>query len=430
MKKVLLLIFSFMVAAHSVAQLDRIVIDDLPPNPTPIAISPFGWNGAPLPEDAASIIENDLRVSGLFRPIPRSDMLSSPTRAADVYYQDWRVLRAQYLVIGNLTQLPSGSFSLEYQLFDVFSERPVFQAESATAGANQLRDLAHYVADRVYQSITGIRGVFSTKIAYVEQVGNTYRLMQSDVDGERALMLFQSRPNEPVLSPVWSPDGKQIAYVSFETTRPAIFIQEVASGQRRQMTNFTGLNNAPAWSPDGRRLAMTLSKDGDEEIYIQDIATQELTRFTRSPGIDTEASWSGDGQSLIFTSQRGPNPQIYQQALVRGRPERLTFVGAYNAGARITPDGRAFVYVHQDEGGYYHVAYQEISTGNRIILSSETTLDERPTIAPNGAMLMYGTKNRNDKGILAVVSMDAGVKYHLPSRQGDVREPAWQPYTQ
>lgn len=422
------LLFAVSLASH--AQLE-IVIDQGVPDPTPIAIVPVGWAGAPLSEDVASIISADLRRSGLFYPIPVSDMLSSPSRASEVYYRDWRVLRAQYLVIGNLTQLPTGNFNLEYQLFDVYSERPVFQPETISAGPNQLRDLAHYVADRIYQSITGIRGVFSTKIAYVEQVDDIYRLIQSDADGERPVMLFQSRPREPILSPVWSPDGKKLAYVSFETSRPAIFIQDVATGQRTQMTNFTGLNNAPDWSPDGQKLAITLSKDDEDgDIYIQDIASKQLTRLTRSPGIDTEANWAADGNSIIFTSQRGPNPQIYQQALARGRPERLTFVGSYNAGARITPDGKAFVYVHRDEAGYFHVAYQEILSGNRIILTSETTLDERPSIAPNGAMLMYGTKDRNGKGILAVVSMDAGVKYHLPSKQGDVREPAWQPYVQ
>ena len=180
---------------------------------------------------------------------------------------------------------------------------------------------------------------------------------------------------------------------------------------------------------DGQKLAITLSKDSeDQEIYIQDVRTKELTRFTRSPYIDTEANWAADGKSIIFTSDRSSGPQIYQQSLASGRPERLTFVGSYNAGARITPDGRAIVYIHRDENSQYHVAYQEIASGDRIILSSETTLDERPTIAPNGAMLMYGTKDRNGKGVLAVVSMDAGVKYHLPSKQGDVREPAWQPY--
>jgi len=371
-----------------------------------------------------------LRRSGWFYSIPVADMLSSPARASEVYYRDWRVLRAQYLVVGNLTQLPSGQYNYEYQLFDVYGERPVFPPEGVNGSADQLRDLAHYAADRIYQAVTGIRGVFSTKIAYVEQVGDIFRLMQSDADGARQQVLFQSRPNEPILSPEYSPDGNRIAYVSFETSRPAIFIQDVATGQRTQMTNFSGLNNAPSWSPDGRKLAITLSKDGVEEIYIQDIATKELTRFTRSPYIDTEANWASDGKSVIFTSDRSSGPQIYQQSLASGRPERLTFVGSYNAGARITPDGKAIVYIHRDESGYFHVAYQEILSADRIILSSETTLDERPTIAPNGAMLMDGTKDSSGKGILAVVSMDRGVKYHLPSRQGDVREPAWRPYSQ
>lgn len=409
------------------AQLE-IVIDKGIDDPTPISIVPTGWSGAPLGEDVAGIIQADLRRSGRFYPIPRSDMLSSPKTASEVYYQDWRVLKSEYLLVSNLTRTPDGRYNLEFSLHDVFGQRQMI-VDAAAAGPNQLRDLAHHVADIVYQAITGIRGVFSTKIAYVEQVGDVYRLMQSDADGERPVMLFQSRPGEPVLSPEWSPDGQSLVYVSFETSRPAIYIQNVATGQRRQMTNFRGLNNSPSWSPDGQKLAITLSRDGDEEIYIQDVATRELTRFTRSPDIDTEANWSCDGKSIIFTSQRSANPQIYQQSLASGRPERLTFVGSYNIGPRISPDGKSFVYIHRDERGEHHVAYQEIATGDRLILSNESSLDERPTIAPNGAMLMYGTKDRNGKGILAVVSMDAGVKYHLPSRQSDVREPAWQPYT-
>ena len=424
---VVFVLLTFSVIAN--AQLE-IVIDQGRPDQIPIAVVPFGANGFVPDQDVAAIIRADLHRSGFFHPIPVADMLSSPTRASEVYFRDWRVLKAQYVLIGNLSQLPSGGYNVNYELFDVYGERPAIAPEAATTGQGQLRDLAHYVADRVYQSITGIRGIFSTKIAYVEQVGNVFRLMQSDADGERPLMLFQSRPNEPILSPEWSPDGKRIAYVSFETSRPAIFVQDVATGQRQQMTNFQGLNNAPSWSPDGQKLAITLSKDGDEEIYIQDVASRELTRFTRSPYIDTEANWSSDGKSIIFTSDRSSGPQIYQQSVASGRPERLTWYGGYNAGGRITPDGKAIVYIHRDENSNFHVAYQEILSADRVILSSETVLDERPTIAPNGAMLMYGTKDRNGKGVLAVVSMDRGVKYHLPSKQGDVREPAWQPYTQ
>ncbi len=421
--------FLLSVSTLANAQLE-IVIDQGMPDPTPIAVVPVGWAGAPLSEDVGEIIRADLRRSGLFYPIPVSDMLSSPTKPSEIYYRDWRVLKAQYVVIADLTALPSGGHSIQYGLFDVYGERQIFYT-GASVGPNQLRDLAHYVADHVYQSVTGIRGVFNTKIAYVEQIGDVFRLMKSDADGERPQLLFQSRPNEPILSPEWSPDGQRIAYVSFETSRPAIFIQDVATGQRTQMTNFRGSNNSPAWSPDGQKLAITLSKDSeDQEIYIQDVRTKELTRFTRSPYIDTEANWAADGKSIIFTSDRSSGPQIYQQSLATGRPERLTWYGSYNAGGRITPDGKAIVYIHRDENSRYHVAYQEILSADRIILSSESTLDERPTIAPNGAMLMYGTKDRNGKGILAVVSMDAGVKYHLPSKQGDVREPAWQPYTQ
>jgi len=226
-------------------------------------------------------------------------------------------------------------------------------------------------------------------------------------------------------NPQVSPDGKQVAYVSFETGRPAIFRQVVATAEREQLTNFKGLNGAPAWSPDGQKLAMVLSKDGNPEIYTLDLNTREFTRHTRHFAIDTEPTWTNDGKGIIFTSDRGGKPQIYQVTLASGRIERLTFEGDYNARARISPDGKTLVMVHR-HNGVFHIATQDFLTGNIRILT-ETRLDESPSIAPNGAMLMYATKHRG-KGILAAVSLDAGVKFRLPSKQGDVREPSWSPY--
>lgn len=398
-------------------------------NPTPIAIVSTGWNGSSaMPEDIARIVGDDLRRSGQFRPIPQQDMLSSPTRASEVYYRDWRVLKAEYLVASNLSQKADGNYSLKFQVFDVFNERKVLDM-GVDGSADQMRDLAHYMSDQIYKQVTGIRGIFSTRIIYVEQIGDVYRLMLADADGARPRLLKESRPGEPILSPAWSPNGRYVAYVSFETTRPAIYVQEIATGTRRQMTNFEGLNGAPAWSPDGQKLAITLSKDGNPEIYTLDVNTRELKRITNHYAIDHEPSWTSDGKAILFTSNRGAKPQIYQVTLASGRPERLTFVGPYNAKPVVSPDGNGFVFIHRDERSSDHIAFQDFETGDiRVLTQTQAGLDESPTIAPNGAMLMYATKNHRGKGILAAVSMDAATTFDLPSKQGDVREPAWSPF--
>ena len=402
-------------------------------DPTPIAIVPFAGEKISTSANIAKIIEEDLQRSGLFRAIARSDMLSLPSSEDQIYYRDWRVLGASYLAIGNVTksipvsaEAPSTGFTVSYELYDVLAQKKVFK-KTVSANSNTARDAGHQVSDDIYESITGIRGVFSTKIVYVEDRGQSsskrYRLMLADADGAREKLLFES--SEPLLSPSWSKDRTQIAYVSFETSRPAIFRHNLVTGRREQMTNFKGLNGAPSWSPDGKHLAMVLSKDGNPEIYTLEVASKKLTRVTRNGSIDTEPNWTNDGKSLIFTSNRGGNPQIYQIGLASGRLERLTFDGNYNARPRISPDGKSFVMVHRYDN-VFHIAWQEISSGDIRVLT-QTQLDESPTIAPNGAILLYATK-RNNKGVLAAVSLDAGVKYFLPSKVGDVREPAWSPF--
>ncbi len=397
-------------------------------NPTAIAVVPFQWRGAsPLPEDLSSIVSADLLRSGQFKPLAQGDMLAFPHREADVYYRDWRVLGTEFLLIGSI-DYRADRYYLQFQLFDIFGQRKVLQ-QSVDGNRSQLRDLAHYVSDQVYETITGIRGAFSTQIIYVEAFQSPggkqdkYRLMLADADGARPKLLLESK--QPILSPVWSPDGRYVAYVSFETGRPAIFRQELATARREQLTNFKGLNGAPSWSPDGQKIAMTLSKDGNPEIYTLDIPTRRLTRVTRHFAIDTEPNWTSDGKGIIFTSNRGGRPQIYQVTLASGRIERLTFEGDYNARARVSPDGKSLVMVHR-ENGIFHIAAQDTASGDLRILT-ETYLDESPSIAPNGAMLIYATRYQG-KGILAAVSLDAGVKFRLPSKQGDVREPAWSPF--
>lgn len=396
-------------------------------NPTSIAVSPFA-NGASLPEDLAAIISANLQRSGQFAPVQRKNMLSFPQSPEEVYYRDWRALETEFLVIGGLKPA-AGGYQLWFELYDVLNQRQMLK-KTVSAGIEELRSLAHYASDVIYEEITGIRGAFSTKIIYVEVIrdlknpkNSTYRLMHADADGAREKELLRSQ--QPLLSPRWSPDGKRVAYVSFETTRPAIYVQEIATGKRQQVTNFKGLNGAPAWSPDGKSLAFVLSKDGNPEIYTLELISGKYNRITKHFAIDTEPSWSGDGKGIIFTSNRGGQPQIYQIELASGRTERVTFYGDYNARSSLSPDGKTMVMVHR-KNGVFHIAAQDMVTGDIRILT-ETKLDESPSIAPNSAMLLYATQV-NGKGILGAVSLDAGVKFILPSKRGDVREPAWSPF--
>lgn len=422
--KSLIIVFVFVVSAVAHAEL-TIEITQGVDNPMPIAVVPFGGVVPTSGDSLPDIITNDLRSSGFFAPIPTRDMLSHPTQESDIYFRDWRLLGASYIVVGNVEAIEAG-FKLEYSLFDVVSGRKVW-TKITQGGAAYLRDIGHEASNQIYEAITNIRGIFSTKILYVEDMGvdgpRRYRLVKADVDGARDKILFAS--SQPLLSPTWSPDMSQVAYVSFETSRPAIYRHNLVSGTREKLTNFRGLNGAPAWSPDGTQLAFCLSKDGNPELYTLDIGTKKLVRVTRHRAIDTEPNWMPDGKSLIFTSNRGGSPQIYQIGLASGRVERLTFEGDYNARGRVSPDGKSIVTVHRDNG-VFHIALQEIASGNIRILT-ETNLDESPTIAPNGAMLLYATKH-HQKGVLAAVSMDAGVKFRLPSKRGDVREPAWSPF--
>ncbi len=396
-------------------------------NPTAIAVVPFAWTGpGGSPEDIAAVIDGDLTRSGQFDPVGRADMLGLPTTEQEVFYRDWRALDVEYLLIGRI-DTATGEMRVVYDLFDVNRQARVHSGQEL-GPVSEARMLAHRVADQVYERLTGIPGAFATRLLYVSVTrvpgGRDYsRLTLADSDGARPIVLLESR--EPILAPSWSPDGKEIAYVSFETTRPAIYRQVLATGAREQLTGFKGLNGAPAWSPDGKSMAMVLSKDGSPDIYLMDLATKKLNRLTRHYAIDTEPTWMPDGKSLLFTSDRGGRPQIYRYDMASGRTERMTFEGSYNARARVAQDGRNVVLVHQQDGDF-HIALQDLVNGRLQILTS-TQLDESPSIAPNGSMVLYATKE-GGRGILAAVSVDGGVKFSLPAREGDVREPAWSPY--
>ncbi|MFK7828147.1 MAG: Tol-Pal system beta propeller repeat protein TolB [Congregibacter sp.] len=396
-------------------------------NPTPVAVVPFAWDGpGTAPDDIAQVTHEDLERSGQFAPVPRADMLGYPSREADLFYRDWRAISSEYVLIGRVRS-ENGLLNIRYELYDVGRQTRI--AEGDVVGPEgEARMLAHRVSDAVYEKLTGIPGAFATRLIYVSVTRNPsgkdyYRLTLADSDGARPIVLLESR--EPIMSPTWSPDGKQVAYVSFETDRPAIFRQVLATGEREQLTNFRGLNSSPAWSPDGNTIAMVLSKDGSPDIYLMDVASKRLTRVTRHYAIDTEPSWMPDGGSFLFTSDRGGRPQIYRYDLRSGLTERVTFEGAYNARARVAQDGRNVVLVHQRDR-QFQIAIHDLVT-NRLQVLTSTELDESPSIAPNGSMVLYATKS-GDRGILAAVSVDGGVKFSLPARSGDVREPAWSPY--
>ncbi|MDZ7670137.1 MAG: Tol-Pal system beta propeller repeat protein TolB [Gammaproteobacteria bacterium] len=417
-------------AALAAESLDTIIIDEGYDKQTRIAVVPFDAG----PEfsnqaDMGGIISFDLSRSGQFAPLERDNMLSFPGRPEQVFFRDWRVLGMEYLLIGNLRTVANGNTRVRYHLFDVVNEREMLGGE-VTGTRAEWRDMAHEVADAAYEAITGIPGAFATKIIYVlaENAGSPsarYSLELADSDGERSRTLFSS--DQPIMSPGWGPEGRRAAYVSWETGRQSIIIQDVESGEREIITRFSGINGSPVFSPDGRKLLMVLSRDGNPEIYLMNLANRSLRQLTRHHGIDTEPSFSPDGQQVIFTSDRGGAPQIYRLDLDTNLVERLTFEGGYNARARLLPDGRHMVYVHRRDGRYY-IAWRDLERNDvRILTQTSTGLDESPSLAPNGTMLMYATQDQG-RGILAVVSLDGSVKYRLPSSSGDVREPAWSPY--
>ncbi len=379
--KVLLTLVVLLAAAGARAQL-VIEITQGMDNPTPIAVVPFAWQGTGAsPEDVALVVDDDLTRSGQFATVDRGDMLSRPSTQQEVFYRDWRAIDSDYVLIGRTSVTDQIQMRIEYELFDVNRQAKVLSGYEE-GHVNDARMLAHSVADEVYLTLTGIRGAFATRLLYVSVTRvpdgkDYYRLTLADSDGARPVVLLESR--EPILAPTWSPDGKEIAYVSFETSRPAIYRQNLASGAREQLTNFRGLNGAPAWSPDGKSMAMVLSKDGNPDIYLMDLASKRLTQLTRHYAIDTEPTWMPDGRSLLFTSDRGGRPQIYRYDMRSQATERVTYEGAYNARARVAQDGRNMVLVHQADGRF-HIALHDLQT-NRLQILTSTDLDESPSIA-------------------------------------------------
>ena len=432
MTRCLLLLLALLLPSLAAAQQQGLEIDIVGGHASalPIAVVPMPYQGSgSAPDtDIAAVIRADLDRSGQFRTLPERDIVERPTRGSEVQYPTWRVLRQDFLVIGRVLDAGAGAYRVEYELFDVAKGERLLGL-AMTARANAMRDVSHQMADAIYEKVTGVRGAFWTRIAYVTASGSggsmRYALMVADSDGYNPQTIVRSA--EPLLSPNWSPDGKKLAYVSFERGNSSIYLQDIASGARELVSSFRGINGAPSFSPDGRRLALALSRSGNPEIYVMDLGSKQLTQLTNHFGIDTEPTWAPDGGSIYFTSDRGGRPQIYQVAASGGSANRVTFQGNYNATASVSFDGKK-VAVAQGSGNTYRIAMMDRSLGSPSWSTlSPGSLDESPSFAPNASMVLYAARE-GGRGVLYAVSADARVRQRLVLADGDVREPAWGPY--
>jgi len=395
----------------------------------PIAVVPLAWQGGLTrpPLDVAAVIAADLSNSGRFDAMDPGDMLEKPFDQQGIDFEDWRLLGLETIVVGQLLPQSDGNFVIQFELYDLFKQRRLlgFRLPSTSTG---LRAAAHRISDLIYEKLTGIKGAFATRIAFITVQGQgparRYRLVVADADGSNHNIIVESP--EPLMSPAWAPDGDRIAYVSFESNKSAIYIQELSTGRRLRASAREGVNGAPAFSPDGRKLALTLSRDsGNLDIYVLNLANQVLTRITRNPAIDTEATWSADGSKIFFTSDRSGGPQIYSADADGGNKRRITYEGSYNGRSRLTPDGKEMAVVHNDQGAF-RIARVNPENGNLLVLT-DGQLDESPSFSPNGETIIYATRV-NGRGILATVSIDGRIQRRIAAQEGDVREPAWSPY--
>lgn len=396
----------------------------------PIAIVPFAAAEVSAQSlDVAQVVSDDLSRSGRFKTTDRKDMIEEPHAGANIGFDDWRRLGNDYILVGQMQPQGQDRYGINFELYNVLTRQRLlgYQISANRAG---LRLASHQVADMVFDKILGIRGAFATRIAYVLVLGSMpnriYRLIVADADGENPRVVMQS--NEPLMSPAWSPDGQRLAYVSFENRLPSVYVQILKTGERQRVSAKAGVNQAPAWSPDGKKLALTLStRDGNLDVYVLDLTSQALTRITEDPGIDTEPQWSKDGQSLYFTSDRAGGPQIYRVGAQPGdHPRRLTFQGNYNARPRVSPDESQLAFVTQEEGAY-RIATMDLRGRGDVQVLTKGNFDVSPSYAPNGAMIIYASRDRG-RGVLALVSADGRVQERLVASEGEVQEPAWSPF--
>ena len=387
----------------------------------PISIVSFEGESA-FPLGISGVVGADLTRSGMFKLINAEGVVPRPSRAEDVQSAMWRARGADAVVVGSMRPLADGRVEVRFTLVDVVKQM-VLTGMTYQVTPAQFRATAHKIADVIYEKLTGDAGIFSTRIAYITKAGTRFQLLVADADGSDPQTIVTS--NEPLLSPRWSPDGTRIAYVSFEQKKPVVYVQNLATGGRQAVANFRGSNSSPAWSPDGRRLAVTLSKDGGSQLYIMNADGSNAQRVMSSNAIDTEAQFMPDGKSLLFTSDRGGSPQIYRLTLGGNAIERLTFEGSYNVSPRPLPDGKGFVFVRRD-GNRFQIALQDFATRQVQVLTSGP-VDESPSVAPNGKMILYAN-DVGGRGILAAVSSDGRIKQRLLAAAADVREPAWGPF--
>jgi TolB protein len=396
----------------------------------PLAVVPFASAQVTAASfDVAQLVSDDLARSGRFNAMDRKDMIEQPHTGANIAFDDWRRLNNDYIVVGSMQADATDHYSITYELYNVLTKQRLlgFQITSNRPG---LRSAAHQIADAVFEKILGIRGAFSTRIAYISVLGQlpnrSYQLIVADADGENPRVVMQSR--EPLMSPSWSPDGSSLAYVSFEDRVPTIYTQTLKTGERQRVSAHAGVNQAPAWSPDGKKMALVLStRDGNLDVYVLDLATQGLSRITDDPGIDTEPQWSKDGQSLYFTSDRAGGPQIYKIGIKPGdKPRRLTFQGSYNAMPHLSPDDSQLAFVTQEDGAF-RIATMDLRGRGEVQVLTKGHFDISPSYAPNGAVLIYGTRDRG-RGVLALVSADGRVQQRLVSSEGELQAPAWAPF--
>ena len=385
----------------------------------PIALAPFRGE-AQSPQRISAIVQADLERSGQFRSIDAAgaalDEVSRPDMA------QWRQKSADSLVSGSITRLADGRYDIRFRLWDVVRAQDL-GGQSFVVSQGDLRLVAHRIADFVYEKLTGERGVFSTRIGYVTKAGGRYSLWVADADGENAQAALSSP--EPIISPAWAPNGTQLAYVSFESRKPVVYVHDVASGRRRLIANFRGSNSAPAWSPDGRQLAVTLTRDGSSQLYTIDANGGEPRRLMQSSGIDTEPVFSGDGRTIYFVSDRGGAPQIYKVAASGGNAERVTFSGSYNISPSVSPDGRWLAYISR-VGGAFKLHVMDLGTG-AVSAITDTTADENPSFAPNSRLIVYATQQQGREALMTT-TLDGKIKARLAGQGGDIREPDWGPY--
>lgn len=385
----------------------------------PIAIAPFRGE-AQAPQKIGAIVKADLERSGMFRAVDATSLVADENTRPDL--ASWRQKGADAMVTGSVSPLADGRFDVRLRLWDIVRGADL-GGQSYTVSKADLRLSAHRISDFVYEKLTGEKGIFSTRIAYVTKAAQRYNLWVADSDGEGAQSALASA--EPIISPSWSPNGSQLAYVSFESRKPVIYSHDVATGKRRLLANFRGSNSAPAWSPDGKQLVATLSRDGGSQIFALSLSGGDPKRLTQSSSIDTEPAYSPDGKYVYFVSDRGGAPQIYRMSPGGGNPERVTFTGSYNISPAVSPDGRWLAYVSR-VGGAFKLHVMELA-GGAVTAITDTTADESPSFAPNSRLIVYATQQQG-KEALMTTTLDGKIKARLSGISGDIREPDWGPF--